>query len=82
MWRLRLSLAMATPTASEKIYAHSPEAFQKVAGFRRQLVGSRNGAFILRGDNRRVSSRLLATRDGIESPSVLTYVSAKTMVAS
>ena len=89
MWRLRLSLAMATPTASEKIYAHSPEAFQKAAGFRRQLVGSRNGAFILRGDNRRVSpaltngaSRLLATRDGIESPSVLTYVSAKTMVAS
>ena len=28
---------MATPTASEKIYAHSPEASQKVAGFRRQL---------------------------------------------
>ena len=34
MWRLRLSLAMATPTASEKIYAHSPEASRKVAGFR------------------------------------------------
>ena len=39
--------------------------------------------------NRRVSpaltngaSRLLATRDGIESRSVLAYVSAKTMVAS
>ena len=86
MWRLRLSLAVATQTVSEKIYAHSPEASQKVAGFR---LGSRNGAFILRGDNRRVSpaltngaSRLLATRDGIESPSVLTYVSAKTMVAS
>jgi D-arabinose 1-dehydrogenase-like Zn-dependent alcohol dehydrogenase len=28
---------MATPTASEKIYAHSPEASQKVAGFRRQF---------------------------------------------
>jgi D-arabinose 1-dehydrogenase-like Zn-dependent alcohol dehydrogenase len=37
MWRLRLSLAMVTPTASEKIYAHSPEASQKVAGFRRQF---------------------------------------------
>jgi len=37
MWRLRLSLAMATPTASEKIYAHSPEASQKVVGFRRQF---------------------------------------------
>ena len=56
MWRLRLSLAMATPTASEKIYAHSPEASQKVAGFRRQLVGSRNGAFILRGDSGRDNS--------------------------
>ena len=32
-----LSLAMATPTASEKIYALSPEASQKVAGFRRQF---------------------------------------------
>ena len=28
---------MATPTASEKIYAHSPEASQKVVGFRRQF---------------------------------------------
>src|SRR5215469_692214 len=56
MWRLRLSLVMATPTASEKIYAHSPEASQKVAGFRRQLVGSRNGAFILRGDSGRDNS--------------------------